>query len=87
MLPSLYNFSILSPKDLSTRDIISVKTLIDAIEPPLASAPVYFMNIVCRELNNYFTSSSKNKKEDILRAIFSYISSKTPLSGKFVIAK
>ena len=31
MLPSLYNFSILSPKDLSTRDIISVKTLIDAI--------------------------------------------------------
>ena len=48
---------------------------------------IYFMNIVCRELNNYFTSSSKNKKEDILRAVFSYISSKTPLSGKFVIAK
>jgi hypothetical protein len=48
---------------------------------------IYFMNVISKELNNYFTSSSKNKKEDILRAVFAYISSKTPLSGKFVIAK
>ena len=48
---------------------------------------LYLMNPISKELNNYFGSSSKNKKEDILRAVFAYISSKTPLSSKFVVAK
>jgi hypothetical protein len=48
------------------------------------------MNIINRImpiLKNWFQKTDKKKVDDFIRIIFQYITSRTPLSGKFVIAK
>jgi len=48
------------------------------------------MNIINRImpiLKNWFTKTDKKRVDDFIRIIFQYITSRTPLSGKFVIAK
>ena len=48
------------------------------------------MNIIIRImpiLKNWFQKTDKKKVDDFIRIIFQYITSRTPLSGKFVIAK
>ena len=48
------------------------------------------MNIINRImpiLKNWFSKTDKKKVDDFIRIIYQYITSRTPLSGKFVIAK
>ena len=45
------------------------------------------INRVMPILKNWFTKTDKKKVDDFIRIIYQYITSRTPLSGKFVIAK
>jgi len=48
------------------------------------------LNIVNRIMpiiKNWFSKTDKKKVDDFIRIIYQYITSRTPLSGKFVIAK
>jgi translation initiation factor 2B subunit (eIF-2B alpha/beta/delta family) len=48
------------------------------------------MNIINRVmpiLKDWFSKTDKKKVDDFIRIIYQYITSRTPLSGKFVIAK
>ena len=45
------------------------------------------INRIMPILKNWFTKTDKKKVDDFIRIIYQYITSRTPLSGKFVIAK
>ena len=45
------------------------------------------INRIMPILKNWFTNTDKKKVDDFIRIIYQYITSRTPLSGKFVIAK
>ena len=45
------------------------------------------INRIMPILKNWFTKTDKKKVDDVIRIIYQYITSRTPLSGKFVIAK
>jgi len=52
-----------------------------------AISAMNIINKVMPILKNWFIKTDKKKVDDFIRIIFQYITSRTPLSGKFVIAK
>ena len=52
-----------------------------------AISAINIVNRVMPILKQWFTTTDKKKVDAFIRIIFQYITSRTPLSGKFVIAK
>ena len=52
-----------------------------------AISAIYVINEVMPVLKKFFAENKKDEGNKVLRLMFEYITSRTPLSGKFVIAK
>ena len=52
-----------------------------------AISAINIINRIMPILKNWFTKTDPKKVDDFIRIIYQYITSRTPLSGKFVIAK
>ena len=52
-----------------------------------AISAIYVINEVMPVLKKFFVENKKDEGNKVLRLMFEYITSRTPLSGKFVIAK
>ena len=52
-----------------------------------AISAIYVVNEVMPVLKKFFQDNRKDEGNKVLRLMFEYITSRTPLSGKFVIAK
>ena len=52
-----------------------------------AISAINIINRIMPILKNWFTKTDQKKVDDFIKIIYQYITSRTPLSGKFVIAK
>lgn len=52
-----------------------------------AISAISIINAIMPDLKKFFKENKKDEANEFLRLIFEYITSRTPLSGKFVIAK
>ena len=52
-----------------------------------AISAIYIINAIMPDLKRFFKNNPKDKANQFLKLMFEYITSRTPLSGKFVIAK
>jgi hypothetical protein len=52
-----------------------------------AISAIYIINTIMPNLKKFFKDNRQDKANQFLRLIYEYITSRTPLSGKFVIAK
>ena len=52
-----------------------------------AISAINIINRIMPILKNWFTKTDQKKVDDFIKIIYQYITSRTPLSGKFIIAK
>ena len=52
-----------------------------------AISAINIINRIMPILKNWFTKTNQKKVDDFIKIIYQYITSRTPLSGKFIIAK
>ena len=52
-----------------------------------AISAIFVINEVMPVLKKFFKDNKQGQADQVLRLMFEYITSRTPLSGKFVIAK